>query len=281
MEPAALASFAVVLVAFGAVSRRMERGVVSPPMVFVGLGCALRQLGWLGSGSGLLDGLTELTLILVLFTDAARDLAHLRLEGSLPARLLGIGLPLTVAAGALAAWMILPGLGFWEAVLLSAVLAPTDAALGQAVVTNRLVPVRVRQGLNVESGLNDGIALPFVLVAIAFASGTGESGGLAHWFSFAALQVTLGPLVGATVGYLGGRGVARSIRAGWMNEPFQRLSLLGLAGLAFAVAELVGGNGFIAAFVAGLTLGNTTRAVCTRVYQFGEAEAQRSPHFVT
>ena len=204
MEPAALASFAVVLVAFGAVSRRMERGVVSPPMVFVGLGCALGQLGWLGPGTGLLDGLTELTLILVLFTDAARiDLAHLRLEGSLPARLLGIGLPLTVAAGALAAWMILPGLGFWEAVLLSAVLAPTDAALGQAVVTNPLVPVRVRQGLNVESGLNDGIALPFVLVAIAFASGTGESGGLAHWVSFAALQVTLGPLVGATVGFSG------------------------------------------------------------------------------
>ena len=244
-------------------------------MAFVGLGFALGQLGWLDSGSGLLDGLTELTLVLVLFTDAARiDLAHLRLEGSLPARLLGIGLPLTVAAGALAAWTILPGLGLWEAVLMGAVLAPTDAALGQAVVSNRLVPVRIRQGLNVESGLNDGIALPVVLVAIAFADATGESGGLAHWLSFATLQVTLGPLAGAAVGYLGGRGVARSIRAGWMNEPFQRLSLLGLAGLAFAGAELVDGNGFIAAFVAGLTLGNMARAVCTRVHEFGEAEGQ-------
>ena len=101
MEPALLASFAVALVAFGAVSRRMERGVVSPPMAFLGLGIVLGQLGWLDSGSGLLDGLAELTLVLVLFTDAARiDLAHLRLEGGLPARLLGIGLPLTVAAGA-------------------------------------------------------------------------------------------------------------------------------------------------------------------------------------
>ena len=275
MEPAVLASFAVTLVVFGVVSRRMERGVVSPPMVFVGLGFALGQLGWLDSGSELLYGLTELTLVLVLFTDAARiDLAHLRLEGSLPARLLGVGLPLTVAAGALAAWMILPGLGVWEAVLLGAVLAPTDAALGQAVVSNALVPVRIRQSLNVESGLNDGIALPLVLVAIAFAGATGESGDLAHWLSFATLQVTLGPLVGAAVGYLGGRSVARSTHAGWMNEPFQRLSLLGLAGLAFAGAELVGGNGFIAAFVAGLTLGNTTRAVCVRVYEFGEAEGQ-------
>ena len=88
------------------------------------------------------------------------------------------------------------------------------------------------------------------------------------------LQVTPGRLAGATVGYLGDRGVARSVRAGWMNEPFQRLSLLGLAGLAFAGAELVGGNGFIAAFVAGLTLGNTQREPCTRVYEFGEAEGQ-------
>ena len=275
MEPTVLASFAVALVAFGAVSRRMERGVVSPPMVFLGLGVVLGKLGWLDSGGGLLDGLTELTLVLVLFTDAVRiDLAHLRLQKSLPARLLGIGLPLTVAAGAFAAWMLLPGLGFWEAILLGAVLAPTDAALGQAVVSNPLVPVRVRQGLNVESGLNDGIALPLVLVAVAFAGATSDSGDLTHWLSFAILQVTLGPLAGAAVGYLGGRGVAWSIRAGWMNTPFQRLSVLGLAGLAFAAAELVGGNGFIAAFVGGLTLGNTERAVCTRVYEFGEAEGQ-------
>ena len=275
MELSVLASFALALVAYGAVSRRMERGVVSPPMVFLGLGIALGELGWLDSGAGLLDGLTELTLVLVLFTDAARiDLAHLRLHESLPARLLGIGLPLTVAAGALAAWVILPGLEPWEAVLVGAVLAPTDAALGQAVVSNPLVPVRVRQSLNVESGLNDGIALPVVLVAVAFAGATGESGGLAHWLSFAMLQVTLGPLAGAAVAYVGGRGVARSVRAGWMNEPFQRLSLLGLAGLAFAGAELVGGNGFIAAFVAGLTLGNTQRELCTRVHEFGEAEGQ-------
>ena len=273
MEPAFLASFAAALVAFGVVSRRMERGVVSPPMVFVGLGIGLGQLGWLDSSSSLLTALAQLTLVMVLFTDAARiDLAHLRLQ--LPARLLGIGLPLTVAAGALAAWMVLPGLGLWEAILLGAILAPTDAALGQAVVSNRLVPASVRQGLNVESGLNDGIALPMVLIAIAFAGAAGESGDLGRWVYFAVLQVTLGPLAGAAVGYLGGRSVAWSVRADWMNEPFQRLSVLGLAGLAFAAAELVGGNGFIAAFVAGLTLGNTARAVSRQAHEFGEAEGQ-------
>ena len=176
MEPALLASFATALVVFGVVSRRMERGVVSPPMVFVGLGIGLGQLGWLDSGRDMLSALAELTLVVVLFTDAARiDLARLRPQGSLPARLLGIGLPLTVATGALAAWLILPGLGLWEAVLLGAVLAPTDAALGQAVVSNRRVPANVRQSLNVESGLNDGIALPLVLVAIAFAGAAAET----------------------------------------------------------------------------------------------------------
>ena len=273
MEPAFLASFALAVVVFGVVSRRMERGVVSPPMVFAGLGIGLGQLGWLDSVGGLLAALAQLTLVMVLFTDAARiDFAHLRLQ--LPARLLGIGLPLTVTAGALAAGMLLPGLGLWEVILLGAILAPTDAALGQAVVSNRLVPASVRQGLNVESGLNDGIALPMVLVAIAFASAAGEGGDLGHWVRFAVLQVTLGPLAGVAVGHLGGRSVAWSVRAGWMNEPFQRLSVLGLAGLAFAGAELVGGNGFIGAFVAGLTLGNTARAVSRHAREFGEAEGQ-------
>ena len=244
-------------------------------MVFVLLGVVFGNLGRLGSATVVLDGLTELTLALVLFTDAARiDLSHLRLEGSVPARLLGIGLPLTIAAGAVVAWAVVPGFGLWEAVLLAAILAPTDAALGQAVVSNALVPVRIRQGLNVESGLNDGIALPIVLLAASFAGASGDSGDVRYWLTFALLQVTLGSLMGVAVGYLGGQAVARSFRADRVNEPFQRLSILGLAGLAFAAAELVGGNGFIAAFVAGATLGNTARDACTRVHEFGEAEGQ-------
>ena len=108
----------------------------------------------------MVHGLAELTLVLVLFTDAARiHLDCLRREGSLPARLLGIGMPLTVATGAFAAWALFPGFGLFGALLLAAILAPTDAALGQAVVSNPRVPVRIRQSLNVESGLNDGIAL--------------------------------------------------------------------------------------------------------------------------
>ena len=275
MEPELLASIAAALIAFGVVSRKMERGIVSPPMVFVLLGLALGRVGWLGVERAFIDGLAELTLALLLFTDAARiDLTCLRREESLPARLLGIGLPLTIAAGAVAASMVFPTLGFWEILLIAAILAPTDAALGQAVVSSPLVPVRVRQSLNVESGLNDGIALPVVLVAASFAGASQAGGDLGYWLRFAGLQLVMGPLVGIAVGYLGGHAVERSTRAGWMSDPFQRLSVIGLAGVAFAGAELVGGNGFIAAFVAGLTLGNTTRAICQCLYEFGEAEGQ-------
>ena len=275
MEPVLLVAFAAALIAFGVVSRKVEHGVVSPPMVFVVLGLLLGKLGWLDVERGMIDGLAEVTLALVLFTDAARiDLTCLRHEQSLPARLLGIGLPLTVGAGALVAWMVLPALEVWEALLIGAILAPTDAALGQAVVSSPLVPVRIRQSLNVESGLNDGIALPIVLIAASLAGATREGGDFSYWLRFASLQIVLGPVVGVVVGLLGGRAVEQATRSGWMNAPFQRLSVLGLAGLAFAGAELVGGNGSIAAFVAGLTLGNATRAICQCLYEFGEAEGQ-------
>jgi NhaP-type Na+/H+ or K+/H+ antiporter len=279
MQPSLLAAVAAAILAFGAISRRAERTIVTPPMFFVALGFALGEhgLGWFDFSvrSGVIHGLAELTLVLVLFTDAARiDVSCLRREGNLPARLLGIGMPLTILAGSAAALFLLPEFGVFEALLLAAILAPTDAALGQAVVSSPLVPVRIRQSLNVESGLNDGIALPVVLVFASIAGAIEGGGDTSYWIRFAVLQVVLGPVVGAAVGVLGGRLVERATRAGWINDAFERLSVLGLAGLAFAGAELVGGNGFIAAFVAGLALGNTARRVCDCLYAFGEAEGQ-------
>jgi NhaP-type Na+/H+ or K+/H+ antiporter len=274
-----IALVALALLLFGAVSKKAEQSPLTPPLFFVGVGFAMsaRGLGWLELDveSSVIHGLAELTLVLVLFTDASRiDLACLRREESLPTRLLGIGLPLTILAGFAAALALLPGIEPFEALLLAAVLAPTDAALGQAVVSNPLVPVRIRQSLNVESGLNDGIALPVVLIFASLAGAREQSGSLGYWLRFAALAVTLGPLVGVAVGYLGGRLVERGTRAGWISRPFEQLSALGLALLAFAAAELVGGNGFIAAFAAGLTVGNVARAVCPCLHEFGEAEGQ-------
>jgi NhaP-type Na+/H+ or K+/H+ antiporter len=134
--------------------------------------------------------------------------------------------------------------------------------------------VRIRQSLNVESGLNDGIALPVVLVFASLAGAREEAGGVGYWLGFAALAVTLGPLVGVLVGWAGGRLVEHGTRAGWITRAFEQLAALGLALLAFSVAELVGGNGFIAAFAAGLTVGNVARSVCPCLHEFGEAEGQ-------
>jgi NhaP-type Na+/H+ or K+/H+ antiporter len=277
VEP--LIAVAVVILLFGAISRRAERSPLTPPMFFIAAGCLLSEHGLdlleIDIAGSVVHALAELTLVLVLFTDASRiDLTCLRREGSLPLRMLGIGLPLTIVAGTAAGLALLPGFGWIEAALLAAILAPTDAALGQAVVSNPLVPVRIRQALNVESGLNDGIALPVVLVFASMAGATEGESGVGHWLSFAGLAVTLGPLVGAAVGWGGGRWLERGVATGWINTPFERLSSIGLALFAFAGAELVGGNGFIAAFVAGLTLGNVGRNVCETLYDFGETEGQ-------
>lgn len=265
---------------FGVVSRRLSGTVITPPIIFVALGLALgpAALGLLevDMGEGGIHVLAELTLVFILFGDSARiDLRALRRELGLPIRLLGVGMPLTIGLGMVLAKLLFEELSWFEAGVLGAVLAPTDAALGQAVVSSEAVPLRIRQALNVESGLNDGIALPLVMVlaALGSAPGAGERSGL-DWALFATLQVTLGPLVGVAVGWLGGKLVASADERGWMDGNFERLSGLAMALFTFGLAESVGGNGFIAAFVAGLTLGNTQRDRCEWIYEFLEAEGQ-------
>jgi len=280
MNTAAFILVACFVFGFGLVSRRLAVSPLTPPLVFVGLGIAFGPWGldWLHFDveHGAMHVLAELTLILVLFGDAARiDLSALRRELGLPVRLLAIGMPLTILLGTLVGKWLFPQLSWLEAAVLGAVLAPTDAALGQAVVSNPAVPTRVRQALNVESGLNDGIVLPVVLVLAALASMSTETTRSAtDWARFAATQVTLGPLVGIAVAWLGNRFLKWSTAKGWMEPPFERLAGLALALLAFAFAELVGGNGFIAAFVSGLMLGQWTRGRCEWLYDFLEAEGQ-------
>lgn len=277
MESLSFLVIAIGILGFALISGRVQRSIVTAPMVFVTFGFVVaRGLGVveLEMEDPLIQTLAELTLVLVLFTDASRiDLGLLRREHDLPVRLLTIGLPMCIVLGGLLA-VALFDFGLWEAAVLAAMLAPTDAALGQAVVSIQEVPVRIRQALNVESGLNDGIALPVFLLFLSFAGAAEQVAPTSYWIRFAALQLILGPLVGIAVGYFGGKLVERGSRTGWINRSFQDLSALGLSLLAFAVAELVGGNGFIAAFTAGLTLGNTSRAICSCLYEFAEAEGQ-------
>lgn len=285
MPPAELAVIALGVFAFALVSRRAEAEFLTAPMTFALLGLLAGPAGLgvveLPVGHAFVDGLAGVTLGLVLFTDAARiDISRLGREHTLPLRMLGIGLPLTVLAGTLAALAVMPGLGLWEAALLAAILAPTDAALGQATVMNRRVPVRIRQALNVESGLNDGLVFPILLVAAGLATGPGLTGSgatdpdLTPGFDTIAGNLLLGPLAGAVVGGLGSEVLERMNRHAWVTPVFLRLAVVALAVLAFAGAEAVHGNGFLAAFVAGLLTGARAPAARRALEDFGEAEGQ-------
>jgi NhaP-type Na+/H+ or K+/H+ antiporter len=254
----ALAIVALTLLAVAAVSGRLSGTVVTPAMVFVAVGLLVgpKVLGEidLESSSGTVRALAEATLALVLFCDASRiDLGQLRREFGVPVRLLGIGLPLTIALGALAAAVLFDRLSIEEAVILSIVLAPTDAALGQAVVTEPRVPGRIRQGLNVESGLNDGICVPLLFAAVAAADVESEiSDGrdaatlLLEEIGYGIVGGVVGGLVVAAIVIYFGR---RDLIAGAWRQVIPGAG----AALAYGTASALGGSGFIAAFVAGMT----------------------------
>ena len=267
------------LVAFALVSGKLRGSIITPPMIFSAFGLviggAVLGVADVDFDNDIIHTLAELTLVFVLFTDAARiDLKLLRRDHNLPVRLLVFGLPLTIIAGTLVALGLLPEFTLWQAALLAAVLAPTDAALGQAVVSSPLVPARIRQAINVESGLNDGIALPVILLFASLASAAHATVDAGEWIKFGAMQIILGPIVGIIVGWLGAKAIDWTAGKGWMTTTLTGPAALGIALIAFAVAEVIGGNGFISAFVAGLALGNTVRGQCATLFEFAEAEGQ-------
>ena len=262
MEISALAVTAVIICTFLAsmVSRRIQSTMLTLPMIYTGFGILLGGLGlnWirLDLESEIVQMMAELTLVLVLATDASRiDVRRLRKDHNLPLRLLGIGLPLTMILGTVLAKAIFPHVPIWEAAVLAIVLTPTDASLGMAVVTNPRVPVRIRQSLNIESGLNDGIAMPFLLLALSFAASE-ATGDVVYWVRFGGQQIIYGALVGGIIGYLGTQWTYLGRKTGWMSIEFQKLTALLIPILIYIVATHVGGNGFIAAFCGGVVVGN-------------------------
>lgn len=280
MHVEAFAAIALFVLSFGLVSGRLKKSIITPPMMFVSFGLLIgpQFLGLiqLDPAREWVRVLAEFTLILVLFTDASRvDFRLLRREYSLPLRLLGIGLPLTILFGIIAARLLMGSqLPVWETAILATILAPTDAALGQAVINSARVPICIRQAINVESGLNDGLCLPVLLMFLSIAGSATGSQDTVHWIQFAAQQILLGPIGGSLIGYVGGKLLTQAARHQWITHSFEDLSVLGLSVLAFALAEVIGGNGLIAAFSAGLTLGNTARPICQCLHDFGEAEGQ-------
>jgi NhaP-type Na+/H+ or K+/H+ antiporter len=253
-----LAIVALTLLGVAAISGRLSGTPITATIVFVVVGLLVgpEVLGEidLESSSGTVRTLAEGTLALVLFCDASRiDFRLLRRDAGVPLRLLGIGLPLTIGLGAVAAAFLFDQLSVEEAVILAIVLAPTDAALGQAVVTEPRIPARIRQGLNVESGLNDGICVPLLFAAVAVADVESE---ISHGRSGATLLVEeIG--YGVVGGVVGGLVVAAIVihagRRGLIADAWRQVIPGAGAALAYGTAAALGGSGFIAAFVAGMT----------------------------
>ncbi len=265
--------------AFSLVAGRLQGTPLTPPMIFIAFGFLVGSGGLevakVNPGHGLIHFIAEFTLILVLFSDAARiDLSRLRRDHNIPVRMLAIGLPLAIGAGALVAIQLFPQFSLWEAALLAALLSPTDAALGQSVVAEKAVPVRIRQAINVESGLNDGIALPAVLLFAALAGATQATADAGEWIGFGLMQILLGPIVGLVVGHIGARLLDTAAERGWAHISSEGIGVLALALFIYVIAELVGGNGFIAAFVGGVAFGNSVRNPCTFLFEFMETEGQ-------
>ena len=261
MSASDLAIVAAVVFLWGTLSARLERFDVTAPIVFVLAGLVLTHgpLAVLGfePSRELVKALAEITLVLVLFSDASRvRVRDLRADMGLCLRLLGIGLPLTIGLGILLALALFHGMSIWLALLVGAALAPTDAALGAGVMVNPAVPARIRRLLNVESGLNDGIATPVVLVAIAGAATAEHAASVGPGAAVA--ELALGVLVGVCTGGAGGYVVNVARRRGWVEAGFAGSAVLALAVCAYACALALHGNGFIAAFVGGLAYGATS-----------------------
>jgi NhaP-type Na+/H+ or K+/H+ antiporter len=248
--------FLLLVFLFSLVSRRAQTSYFTGPMVFTLAGLLLSFALPQGASESTHDKtvllVAEITLAIVLFSEATcLSLRKVMRESQLPARLLGIGMPLAIVLGTVVALVLLDDLGIWEAAILATILAPTDASLGSTVFKSPLVPARLRQALNVEGGLNDGLSIPLLMLFIAL-SGVTHHGEQQSWIVYTAQQIGFGLLVGIAIGWLGGWLMTRAELRGWTEEETKQLGLLALAILAWAVAEkIIGGNGFIAAFVAG------------------------------
>jgi len=281
---ALLAAFVGLVFAYSLVSRRLERTVVTAPILFTFAGM-LAALATsvernLHESRGAFLLIAEMGLVLTLFTDAART--NLRVLGSiraLPVRLLSTGMLLTILLGMVVALLLFPGLSVWEAGILSAILAPTDAGLGQVIVNSPRVPQRIRQALNVEAGLNDGLSVPFMMFFIALAL-SGTDGAGAVLMKFVVEQLGYGAAIGIAFGLAGGWLLGRALAREWMTSHLGGLGLVAIPVLCVLASKPVGASVFIAAFVAGLVVQVGFREAGRHSIQFTEDWGQILDFFV-
>jgi len=276
-----LAVVALFAFLFSLVSGRLSKTIISGPIVFTGFGLIAGPIGL-----GLLDidldqetfqNLVDITLCLVLFTDAASaDLHVLRKRLEIPQRMLLIGLPLIIALGIAVGALVFDGLSFYELALLATMLAATDAALGKGVVTNEAVPPRIRQGLNAESGLNDGLCVPVLLTFLALASGEAHVEEIGNMLAIKLVveEIGIGLVVGLGITGIGFWLMKTCHRLGWINEIWLQVTVAALAVACFAAAQSLHGSGYIAAFAGGMLFGSLDKTKTHKHIKASEGVAE-------
>ena len=255
-----LAILALFIFIYSLVAGRVERSVISGPMVFVVVGFLIgpSALGWLNGSAASEDlrTLADLTLALVLFNDAAStNFSVLKRQFRIPSRMLLLGLPGVIVLGFGLAVLMFSGLSFYEAAILATMLAATDAALGKAVITNKAVPARLREGLNVESGLNDGICVPILLFFIALSVGGAHGEHSTSVTMLVVRELGVGMTVGLSLALVAAVSLRWCLKRGWGSEIWKQVTVVGLAIASFSLATSLHGSGYIAAFTGGMLFG--------------------------
>jgi sodium/hydrogen antiporter len=277
-EETAIVLFLMLAALVTALATRFGRSYISMPMVFVAAGVIIGPLlespifaDLNREGAALI---AELSLALILFADASTlDFSKVREDPLLPGRLLVIALPLTILLGAAAAMLLFDNIPLGYALLLASVLAPTDASLGLPIYTNPRVPARIRRALNIESGLNDGIASPFVVLFVGMTlSELGPAApGLGGWLTEALVELGVAVITGLVVGAVAGRLLRTAISRGWTSGVWGQISIFALALGCYYLSVTLNGNGFVAVFIAGLIFGNASRHDLAEQTEFAEA----------
>jgi NhaP-type Na+/H+ or K+/H+ antiporter len=275
-----LAVLAVFAFLYSIVAGGMERTPINGALVFMAFGLVFGPV-WLGILDFSVDRtelryLADLTLALILFIDAANaDLRELKRKLHIPQRMLLIGLPLVIVMGMVVGALIFDDFGIYQLAILATMLAATDAALGKAVVTNKAVPARIREGLNAESGFNDGMCVPILFTFIALASGVQvEGGNIQLALTLVAREIGIGLLVGLGMTAVGVQLVRVCFRRGWISEIWLQLTVVALAVGCFTVAQSLHGSGYVAAFVGGMLFGSLAKSETHKLVLASEGTAE-------
>jgi NhaP-type Na+/H+ or K+/H+ antiporter len=279
-EHLTILGISLIILIYGFFSAFLAKRNISGPMVFVAVGILLSPLGFghelISVNAEAIQITAEATLVIVLFSDAAAlNLNQLKTNSNwrIPARMLFVALPITIIFATFVGNVFFPTESIYYIMLLALILAPTDAALGKVVVSDERIPSIVRNSINVESGLNDGIVFPILLTLLAMIA-TNQDSAQSGWVLYILKQIFIGGFAGAFVGWIGAVLMKKALKKGWMEHQYANLAPIALAFFSYYFAEFFSGNGYIAAFFAGLFLGNTSHILREHVESFAESEGE-------